>query len=528
MTFSIIPVFTIVLLVGPCVYTWITRDKDDNAGDYNNMDRSATWLYLAGTYTATLVSAVGMVGLPGQSYTTGYMYGLANWGSTIGLMLSALFFGPQIRKFGKTTVAEFFQFRFDSKAFRLIVAIITVLGTGAYFVSQTIGAAVILETIVGIPFNTTVIIVVVIVAYLALVGGAKTVTVTDTILFCVIAVALGVVFAPTVIGVAGGLPAMKILAGTTPEFLKLGGLANAPFGTMVGFIMLWALGIGAAPVNLSRAFLAKSNREWLKGMMVAFCVTVFMIWSVHSAAAYGRLINPDLTSGSQVMPWLALNAVPKAIGLAGVLGLVAACVSTADTQLLVIAQSSALDIWGHIKPDLDAKVAQKRTRIMVAIFAVAGAILSLGNSTFVVAFGNFGSSVFAAAFFPILTTALFNKRVTKAAAMVSMIVGIACDFVLHVIPMTMGMAWGTVSYLPYGIHPVIWSTAAAYIALFVVTALTKPTKQEIAAFDHAMAVQEPIDPNLSDSHMIKIAVGLLVFGAIFFAFVLYLSTCCVA
>lgn len=92
------------------------------------------------------------------------------------------------------------------------------------------------------------------------------------------------------------------------------------------------------------------------------------------------------------------------------LGLVAACVSTADTQLLVIAQSSALDIWGHIKPDLDAKVAQKRTRIMVAIFAVAGAILSLGNSTFVVAFGNFGSSVFAAAFFPILTTALFNKR----------------------------------------------------------------------------------------------------------------------
>lgn len=320
MTFSIIPVFTIVLLVGLCVYTWITRDKDDNAGDYNNMDRSATWLYLAGTYTATLVSAVGMVGLPGQSYTTGYMYGLANWGSTIGLMLSALFFGPQIRKFGKTTVAEFFQFRFDSKAFRLIVAIITVLGTGAYFVSQTIGAAVILETIVGIPFNTTVIIVVVIVAYLALVGGAKTVTVTDTILFCVIAVALGVVFAPTVIGVAGGLPAMKILAGTTPEFLKLGGLANAPFGTMVGFIMLWALGIGAAPVNLSRAFLAKSNREWLKGMMVAFCVTVFMIWSVHSAAAYGRLINPDLTSGSQVMPWLALNAVPKAIGLAGVPG----------------------------------------------------------------------------------------------------------------------------------------------------------------------------------------------------------------
>ena len=69
MTFSIIPVFTIVLLVGLCVYTWITRDKDDNAGDYNNMDRSATWLYLAGTYTATLVSAVGMVGLPGQSYT---------------------------------------------------------------------------------------------------------------------------------------------------------------------------------------------------------------------------------------------------------------------------------------------------------------------------------------------------------------------------------------------------------------------------------------------------------------------------
>ena len=176
---------------------------------------------------------------------------------------------------------------------------------------------------------------------------------------------------------------------------------------------------------------------------------------------------------------------------------------------------------------MSAKDAQKYTRILIVIFAIAGTVLSLGNSSFVVAFGNFGSSVFAAAFFPILTTALFNKRVTKAAAISSMLVGIGCDFVLHVIPVFNGMAWGTVSYLPYGIHPVIWSTAASYIALFLVTAMTKPTANEIAAFDSAMAVQEPIDPNLSDSHMIKIASGLLVFGAVFFAFVLYLATCAV-
>lgn len=519
---NIISVGTIVVLVGIVVYTWLTRDKEDSAEEFANMDRSATWLLIAGTYAATLVSAVGMVGLPGQSYSTGWLYGLANWGSTIGLLLSALFFGPRIRMFGKTTMSEFFQYRFASPNFRFVTSVIIILGTGAYFVSQTIGAGTILETVLGIPFNYTVILILAIVIFLAMVGGAKTVTITDTIMFVIIALTLGIVFCPMVVHKAG-FENIAYYATQDPDFFKIGGNVHAPFGTILGFIVLWALGIGAAPTNLTRAFLAKSNRHWLKGMLVAFTVISILIWSAHSAGGALRVINPDIANGNSALPWAALNVVPTVVGLCGVLGLTAACISTADTQILVIAQSFALDIIGHYKRDMTAREGQKYTRIMLIVFGLIGVVLSLLQPTAVVSFGNFGSSVFAAAFFPILTCALFMKHVSKTAAYASMITGIACDFVLHVIPVFMGLGWGAVSYLPYGIHPVIWSTAASFLVLFLFMAIAKPAPAELAAYEEAEKNEEPIDPTISDGNLIAIAVGMMAVGAAIFAYTIYLG-----
>lgn len=519
---NIITLGTIAVLAGIVLFSWFTRDKSDSAESFTNMDRSATWLLIAGTYAATLVSAVGMVGLPGQSYSTGWLYGLANWGSTIGLLISALFFGPRIRMFGKTTMSEFFQYRFASPGFRFVTSIIIILGTGAYFVSQTIGAGTILETILGIPFNYTVIIILAIVIFLAIVGGAKTVTVTDTIMFVIIALTLGIVFCPIVVQTAG-FENIAYYATQDPDFFKIGGNVNAPAGTIIGFMMLWSLGIAAAPTNLSRAYLAKSNRHWLKGMMVAFTVIVILIWSAHSAGGAMRIINPDLPNGNSVLPWAALNVVPKFIGLFGVLGLTAACISTADTQLLVVAQSFALDIVGHFKKDMNAKEGQKYTRIMLVVFGLLGLVLSVMQPTAVVAFGNFGSSVFAAAFFPILACALFSRKVSKAAAYVSMIVGIVVDLALHVIPIFLGLGWGTVSYLPYGIHPVIWSTAASFVALLVVALLTKPTPSELEAFAVAEKNVEPIDTTISDRSLVAIAIGMMLIGTVIFGYTIYLG-----
>ncbi len=509
-------------MVALAIFTWVTRDKADSEKEFMNMNQSASWIMIAGTYTATLISAVGMVGLPGQSYSIGWLYGIANWGSTVGLLLSALFFGPAIRRFGKTTMSEFFQHRFDSENFRFLTACVVVLGTGAYFVSQTIGAAVILETILGIPYNATVVIVILLVIYLALVGGAKTVTITDTIMFVIIAIGLGMIFCPLIVARAG-FENIAAYARDNPDFFKAGGLVKAPLGTILGFMSLWAFGIGANPVNLSRAFLAKSNRHWIKGMMLGFCVAMLLIWAAHSAGGAIRIINPDIKNGSAALPWAALNAVPLIIGLGGILGLAAACVSTADTQLLVTAQSFVLDIFGHFKKDMTAKEAMKYTRIMLVVLGLLGLWLTLGRPHFVVAFGNFGASVYAAAFFPIISIAFFKQFVTKPAAYAAMTTGIVCDFVLHVIPVFNGKAWGTVSYLPYGIHPVLWSTVLAYVVLVVVSMATKPTQPEILAFETAMKNREPIDTSISDGNLKTCAYLLIAFGFALFGYILFLA-----
>lgn len=513
---SILSMGFIVLMV--LVAFW-GRKKDQEAEDFQNMSQSGNWLLIAGTYSATVVSAVGMVGLPGMSYSQGFLVGLLSWGSTLAYIVSALFFGPRIRKFGAVTFGEFFEARFNSRNMRFLTSIVIVFGVGAYFISQTIGSAVVLEQMLQIPYNYTVVLSVIVIVIISLIGGARSVTIMDTIMFVIIGLGLGLIFAPNIIKTVG-LERIQALSIAKPDYFNWNGVTKVKFGTIIGWITLWALGFAASPVNLTRAFIAKNNREWIKGLLVGFAVTVTLIWTMHASASFVYAINPDLPVASTALPWAAMNVVSPIVGLVATLGLTAACISTADTQILVVSQSIVNDFLGYFNRNMNEEKAVKLVKAMIIIVGLIGLVLSLGKPNFVVLFGNFGSSVFAAAFFPVVLFGLYCDWVTKEAASVSILSGIIADFALHAYPaIALGKVFGYTGYLPYSIHPVIWSTIISILVLLIVSRITKPSTQLVEEFEAAITVDTDKSGS-SDATMIKWGIGVMVYGVIGFLIIL--------
>ena len=85
--FQIIFVLFIVIFVG--VSLWYAR-KGSTLQDFYVMEGNAGPFLIAGTYLATWVSAVGMVGLTGVSYSTGMVTGILTWGAYPGLNFADL------------------------------------------------------------------------------------------------------------------------------------------------------------------------------------------------------------------------------------------------------------------------------------------------------------------------------------------------------------------------------------------------------------------------------------------------------
>lgn len=466
------------------LYLFVTYyvSRKTTVGDFYNMNGDASAFLVAGTYTATLLSAIGLIGMTAIAYKTSFVAGLLHW-SFFSYAL-AMLIGVKLRRFGQVTLGDFYGERFDSTFIRVLNSVVTVLALGAYFVTQIIGSAAITEAILGIPFNATVIIMVFVFTFIAIVGGTKSVTLTDTIMMVVIVVFLGYIFGPMVIAKVG-LPALVTFAEQNPNHFTATGGGTYTWGYLVGAQALWTFGNACNPASVTRAYLAKDSRTWAKSMLITLAIVISFVWILYMAAVSIRAVKPDLPN-NQVLTWAAMNLVNPVVGGIAISGLFAACLSTASTQILTLSLSIVRDIYEKIimkdKPVEDRKLLFY-SRLFILIFAVLGVLLSLGSSSMIMAIGNFGGVLFASAYFPPLFFGVVWRRFNRYGASASMIAGIVLTAFLYVLAVIEGMPFGTTTHLPFGIHPVLWALAGSLIVAVGVTLVTQPNAKELAVFD---------------------------------------------
>jgi sodium/proline symporter len=451
---------------------------------------------------ASDMSSYLLMGLPGLALAAGLAE--VSWtaiGLGIGTYLNWLIVARRIRvyshKINAVTIPEFISKRFgDNKhILSLAAAVVIVVFFIPYAASGFNACGTLFNSLSGgsIPYFTAMLVsAIVIVAYTAL-GGFLAASTTDLIQSIVMSIALVVVL---FFGIhyAGGWDNVAANAHNIPSYLGMTSTYDYVTGSAVDFGFLpivstlaWGLGYFGMPHILLR-FMAINDSKNIKTSRRIATVWVFLsmgiailIGIIGSAAIANGAIDLDAANGQRIIVEFAklmgshsvILAIVGGIVLSGIL---AATMSTADSQLLAasssVSKDIAMDFFGIKMSD---KTSMIISRLVIVLIAVIGVIWARNEGS-VFTIVSFAWAGFGAAFGPAILCGLFWKRTNKWGILAGMVGGGAMIFIWKYAVRPLGGAFNIYELLPAFIF--------ALILIVVVSLLTgKPDKEIEDTFD---------------------------------------------
>jgi sodium/proline symporter len=305
-------------------------------------------------------------------------------------------------------------------------------------------------------------------------------------------IAIIVVPLATIGNTTGGWDAIQAgLDGLGTEFLNIfydGGQAMSIIGIIS--LLAWAFGYFGMPHIIVRYMSIRNPSEvkvarrvsliWII-LALTFAIFVGVVGRGYLMIEYGGI--PADFNAEHIFVFLSGDLFPALI--AGVLyaAIMAAIMSTADSQLLVASSSITNDIvsktkWSTKQPKIEIKL-MWISRFVVIIVAVLAIILALYGGNNIMGLVSYAWAGFGAAFGPLMILSLYWKRMNFYGAMGSMITGF-----LTVI------LWNTF-LSSTGIYELLPGFILALIVGVVVSLVTKEPSQEIVEeFEKAKTLEK--------------------------------------
>ena len=491
---AFIAYFVIVLAVG--IYFFL-KSKGAGEKEYFLGGRNMGGLVAALSAGASDMSAWVLMGLPGAICLLGMGQVWISIGLIIGTICAWIFVAPKLRRYAikagdAITIPEYLSNRFKSKSsvLRITCAVIFVIAYCIYAASSISACGTLFQTITGGAITKTwgMIIAAVVIGVYTLLGGFNAVCWTDFFQGLLMLAALMVlpIIAMFVIN-AKDFVSVGIVE--TPEnYMSLlsGGKFNGKSVIDIVSGLGWGLGYFGMPHILVRYMSIKSEKEMRKSQIVGsswttiICIMASVV-GIVSHKFFGNYINGG--NSEQVFIMLARFIVPGVLSGILISAIMAASMSTADSQLLASSSAFASDIYKTaIKKDASDKHLLMVGRIAVAIIlAVALGIALLPGSGGIMDLVSNAWAIFGSAFGPVILLSLYFRRLNYAGAVSSIISGFGVS-----------VLWTYVIgkyLLPIGLYEIIPGFIVALVVAIVVSLLTKePSKEVIDTFDEVKAI----------------------------------------
>jgi len=490
---AFIAYFILVLGVGYYFY-----NKSHNMEDYILGGRSMNPYVTAMSAQASDMSSWLLMGLPGAVLLLGLGEAWIGIGLAIGSYLSWLFVAKKLRVHSEVsgnalTMPEFFSNRFkDNKGIlRMVAAVIILFFFVIYVASGFKGCGTILTTIFPeISVEIAMIIGGIIIIAYTFMGGYKAVSWTDFFQAILMVIAIIVVPLATIGNTTGGWDAIQAgLNDLGTDFLNIFYDGGSALGIIsILSLLAWAFGYFGMPHIVVRYMSIRDPKEvkvarrvsliWII-LALTFAILVGIVGRGYLIIEYGGI--PEGFNAEHIFVFLSGELFPSLI--AGVLyaAIMAAIMSTADSQLLVSSSSITNDILGKTKwaarQDNLAKKLMWIARTVVALVAVLALILALSGSDSIMGLVSYAWAGFGAAFGPLMILSLYWKRMNLPGAMAAMFVGFATVIL-----------WNT--FLSgTGIYELLPGFIFSFIAGIVVSLATPaPDDDVIDEYDKAEAV----------------------------------------
>ena len=484
----------LALVIGIGIYFFI-KTKTGGEKDYFLGGRNMGPWVSALSAGASDMSAWVLMGLPASIYAAGIGKSWIAIGLAIGYILSWIILAPRLRKFtiaadDSITIPQYLSNRFLSKnpAIRVICAVIFLVAYTIYAASSMKACGTLFNTVLGIPASTAMYIAAAIIVVYTFLGGFNAVCWTDFFqgLLMLGALLLAPIFALGVInGDMGGFAAASAKADLPEGYWNL--ITNwKDIASGLG----WGLGYFGMPHIIVRYMSIRSNKDVKKSAKIGITWNVLIVLFSVAAGAVGHLLLGDIEDNSTVFIQMAkklFNPDETAIFGAVVVGILlsailAASMSTADSQLLASSSAFASDIYKPIirKNKAGDKEMLWAGRVVVLIISVVAVVIAANpNSGSIMDLVENAWGLFGAAFGPAILLSLFWKRFNFAGALAGIVAGAVVD-----------IAW-LVCLGDFGLYEIIPGFICSAIAAVVVTLITKaPSKEIEELYDKAANLED--------------------------------------
>lgn len=459
----IVILFLLSLLVVGLVASRSVKDEED----WMLAGKSLGVLPLTGTYFATIVSSVSVVGYLGYYYEIGW----GGWwnfaGTAVTTLICALWFARKIRSFGKVTLSDYLAERYGEKhAFVGAVMISVVM---VFFVSaQLVGSSAVLSSITGLNRTFAIVALGALFMIFTITGGMKAVAWTDT--FCAFIIILGLLLMlPKALNLVGGAKQLhQTLAVENPSALDPFAGGKMPLGLIISWILTWGIGNFGAPQFITRFNSAKDVKsaeisQGFVGILLLIAYIPLMLIALSAMVYF-----PGIEGSDNVAPFVIDKLLSPGLGGFVISGILAASISTASSVLLMGSTTFVNDIYKKkINKEADSAMLLKVSRLTTTAVAVVAVIIAINSNSTIMwiqsnAVGFMGSMLAV-----IVLGGFAWKRANAQGAAAAMLVGFLTATIWYILGK------------PFGWFPILPSLVTSLIALVVVSLMTPAPEKEI-------------------------------------------------
>ena len=460
----------VVLMVGIGIYS-MRRTK--TTSDFFLGGRTVGPWISAFAYGTTYFSAVMFIGYAGK---LGWGFGvsplwIAIGNAFIGSWLAWKVLGRRTRvitaKLGVMTMPEFLEARYQSKGLKIVAAILIFAFLIPYCGSVFTGLGFLFENILKIPYQTSLVVMIVLTGVYLVLGGYFAVALTDFIqgIIMLFGAALMVWFVfnqPQVGGFSGWL---SHLAAVKPALTQV---VPENWLSLLGLVILTSVGTWGMPQMIQKFYAIKNEQVIKTATTVATLFALVIAGAAYLVGSTAQLFFTPQTvpmEGGQIafnaiIPVLLNNTLPEFLLVIILLLVLSASMSTLSSLILVSSSAITIDlIQGVLRPNLDKKQAVQYLRLFCAVFIICSLVIAVYKFDFIIKLMSLSWGTIAGAFLAPYLYGIYWKGTTKSGAWAGLISGVVISIL------------GTMIFKDERWAPLV-SSVAIFIPLAVVPAVS--------------------------------------------------------
>jgi cation/acetate symporter len=489
--FIAITFFFLFIVLSLGVTVWASR-RTRSTEHFYAAGRSVTALQnglaLAGDY----MSAASFLGIAGLVATSGFDGLIYSIGFLVGWPIVTFLIAEPLRNLGRFTFADVVAFRLSQKPVRIAASIGALAVVTFYLIAQMVGAGNLIRLLFGLPFETAVVVVGLIMLAYVLFGGMIATTWVQIIKAVMLlggaTLLVGLVLLPF------NFNPLTLFAEAANRYgdavLAPGRLVSDPIDAVsLGLALM--LGTAGLPHILMRFYTVPNARTARSSVAYATAFIGFF-YLLTFVLGFGAMVMIGRETIMRIDPGgnMAAPLLAEAVGGTPFLGFIAA---VAFATILAVVAGLTLsgaatlshDLWvnvvrgGHSDDREQFVVARISTVLLAAVSILLGVTFRGQNVAYMV---GLAFAIAASANFPALVMSIFWRRLTTGGAVAGMLVGTGSSVLLIALSPTIqvDIFGNPAAWFPLR-NPGIVSIPLAFITAVAVS-LARPVAEEEARF----------------------------------------------